>query len=180
MAVTIRKSVESDLPALLDIYNHEVEHGVATFDLKPLTLEERAVWFYEHNKENHPLITAELDGKPVGYASLSSFSSKAAYHSTVELSIYVAPDCRGHRIGTLLMEAILNLAKEDPETHLVVSLITGVNEPSIALHKKYGFKYVGTIHESGKKFAVFCGCKGKHLHPFRQNFREVFFASPSR
>ena len=34
MAVTIRKSVESDLPALLDIYNHEVEHGVATFDLK--------------------------------------------------------------------------------------------------------------------------------------------------
>ena len=46
MAVTIRKSVESDLPALLDIYNHEVEHGVATFDLKPLTLEERAVWFY--------------------------------------------------------------------------------------------------------------------------------------
>ena len=32
MAVTIRKSVESDLPALLDIYNHEVEHGVATFD----------------------------------------------------------------------------------------------------------------------------------------------------
>lgn len=39
MAVTIRKSVESDLPALLDIYNHEVEHGVATFDLKPLTLE---------------------------------------------------------------------------------------------------------------------------------------------
>ena len=55
MAVTIRKSVESDLPALLDIYNHEVEHGVATFDLKPLTLEERAVWFYEHNKENHPL-----------------------------------------------------------------------------------------------------------------------------
>lgn len=91
MAVTIRKSVESDLPALLDIYNHEVEHGVATFDLKPLTLEERAVWFYEHNKENHPLITAELDGKPVGYASLSSFSSKAAYHSTVELSIYVAP-----------------------------------------------------------------------------------------
>ena len=152
MAVTIRKSVESDLPALLDIYNHEVEHGVATFDLKPLTLEERAGWFYEHNKENHPLITAELDGKPVGYASLSSFSSKAAYHSTVELSIYVAPDCRGHRIGTLLMEAILNLAKEDPETHLVVSLITGVNEPSIALHKKYGFKYVGTIHESGKKF----------------------------
>lgn len=28
----IRKAQEADLPALLDIYNYEVEHGTATFD----------------------------------------------------------------------------------------------------------------------------------------------------
>lgn len=31
----IRKTEKRDLPALLAIYNHEVEHGVATLDLHP-------------------------------------------------------------------------------------------------------------------------------------------------
>ena len=37
----IRKAVYSDLKDLLDIYNYEVEHGVATLDLNPKTLESK-------------------------------------------------------------------------------------------------------------------------------------------
>ena len=39
----IRPALETDLPRLLEIYNEEVEHGTATFDTKPLSLEERLV-----------------------------------------------------------------------------------------------------------------------------------------
>ena len=41
----IRKAKKEDLKELLDIYNYEVEHGVATFDLETKTLEEREEWF---------------------------------------------------------------------------------------------------------------------------------------
>ncbi|MCG5030105.1 N-acetyltransferase family protein [Mesosutterella sp. OilRF-GAM-744-9] len=154
--MNIRRAVQADLPKLLEIYNYEVINGVATFDTEPFTLAQRQPWFDAHNVANHPLIVAEVNGVPAGYATLSSFNSKAAYDSTVELSIYVDQACRGKHVGRELMSAILDLAREDSRTHRVVSIITGTNEASIALHKKFGFRYAGTITEAGFK-------KGRYL-----------------
>lgn len=148
----IRAAVQADLPKLLEIYNYEVKNGVATFDTEPLTLEERQPWFDAHNVANHPLIVAEIGGVPAGYASLSAFNPKDAYASTVELSVYVDPERRGQGIGRAMTEALLETARQDPRTHRVISLITGSNEASISLHKKLGFRYVGTITEAGYKF----------------------------
>ena len=74
--ISIRVAEQADLPALLQIYNEEVLHGTATFDLHPKTLAERQVWFDQHNQDNHPLLTAELDGTIAGYASLSAYAEK--------------------------------------------------------------------------------------------------------
>ena len=41
--ISIRVAEQADLPALLQIYNEEVLHGTATFDLHPKTLAERQV-----------------------------------------------------------------------------------------------------------------------------------------
>ena len=147
----IRRAEERDLPELLAIYNYEVVNGVATFDMQPKTLEERMVWFKEHNVGNHPLIVAEVEGKVAGYASLSAYRLKEAYVSTVELSIYVGEGHRGKGLATILMREILELAKADERIHLVVSVITGENEPSVKLHEKYGFTYCGRVHQVGFK-----------------------------
>lgn len=147
----IRQAIESDLPALLAIYNYEVVNSVATFDLEPKTLEQRRVWFEEHNVGNHPLIVAQEDGKVIGYASLSAYRVKEAYAATVELSIYVDNVHRGKGIATGLMDAILDMARKDESIHLVVSVITGENEASVKLHEKYGFTYCGTVHQVGFK-----------------------------
>ena len=50
----IRIAQEEDVPYLLDIYNYEVLHGEATFDINPRTLSERLDWYYAHNISNHP------------------------------------------------------------------------------------------------------------------------------
>lgn len=147
----IRQAVESDLPALLAIYNYEVVNSVATFDMQPKTLEQRRGWFEEHNVGNHPLIVAEVEGVVAGYASLSAYRVKEAYAATVELSIYVAEGYRGRGIATGLMDAILEMAREDDSIHLVVSVITAENEASVKLHEKYGFTYCGTVHQVGFK-----------------------------
>ncbi|WIM83168.1 GNAT family N-acetyltransferase [Gallibacterium anatis] len=151
----IRPAQQQDLPALLAIYNHEILNGVATFDLQPKSLAERQSWFDEHNKNNHPLFVAEQDGEVLGYASLSRYAEKAAYNSTVELSVYIAPSARRQGIASQLMHAVIDLAKKDNATHLIVSLITGTNQASISLHQKFGFNKVGTLHQVGYKHQQF-------------------------
>lgn len=148
----IRKAEQRDLCRLLDIYNYEVAHGVATLDLAPKTLPEWQSWFDAHNVENHPLFVAEENGQVTGYASLSSYREKEAYRSTVELSIYIHPEHRRKGVAGALMAFILDAARADGSIHTVVSVITTGNEASCRLHEKFGFTFCGTIREVGMKF----------------------------
>lgn len=148
----IRPAHINDLPALVDIYNFEVVNGTATFDTEPVTIETRRAWFDAHNHDNHPLWVAEIDGRVVGYVSLSTFNPKAAYAGSVELSLYVHQDFRGQGVGKKLAQSILEWAKADATTHRVYSLVTSSNAASKALHQKLGFRFVGTITEAGRKF----------------------------
>lgn len=150
----IRKAEEKDLRELLDIYNYEVEHGVATWDLHPKTMAEWERWFAAHNVGSHPLLVADV-GHVAGYASLSSYREKEAYCSTAELSVYVAKNDQGKGVATALMEAILQMARADGCIHMVVSVITAGNEASRRLHHKFGFSYCGTMRELGMKFGKY-------------------------
>ena len=71
--MTIRKAERKDIEALLEIYNHEVVHGVSTLDINPRTSEQWTAWYENHNIRNHPLIVAEDNGTLTGYAPLSSY-----------------------------------------------------------------------------------------------------------
>lgn len=148
----IRVAEKRDVPALMDIYNYEVLHGTATFDTEERSLEDRLEWFEQHNVGNHPLYVAELDGKAVGYVSLSEYRSKDAYRATVELSLYVSPDYRRRGIARRLMAEILDWARECPDIHTVVSVITDGNEASQKLHREFGFEDGGRLREVGVKF----------------------------
>ena len=146
----IRNAEERDLPDILEIYNYEVLHGVATLDLNEKTLDDRKMWFLAHTG-SHRIIVAEIDGKAVGYASLSPYREKEAYKSTVELSIYVNVNYRRQGIAKALMRDILEIARNDKLLHTVVSVITSGNEASEKLHKDFGFTYCGTLREVGFK-----------------------------
>ena len=161
--MVVRTALLKDLTEILNIYNYEVENGISTLDLHKKTYDEQKVWFDEHNKENHPLIVAETDNKIAGYASLSPYRSKEAYKSTVELSVYISPDFRNMGVATCLMEKIIELAKSDPNTHTIVSVITSGNAASCALHEKFGFTFCGTIKRVGKKFGKFLDIDNYYL-----------------
>lgn len=169
--IRIRPGIRADIPVLLEIYNYEVLHGMATLDIHPRTMEQWEEWFNEHGKENHPLLVAEIEddeaqqgaGRIAGYATLSSYRTKEAYASTVELSVYIAPDFRRRGVASRLMEEILKLAREDERTHLVVSVITSGNEASAALHNKFGFTFAGNIPEAGVKFGEYQGIDQYYL-----------------
>lgn len=154
-AAVIRRGRREDVPVLLDIYNHEVENGVATLDLEPRTLEQWTAWFDSHQNDLHPLFVAELDGHPVGYTTLSPYRPKDAYRSTAELSVYVSPEARGRGLANALLDALIGHARASEEIHLIVSVITGNNAASMALHERYGFKKCGAVHEAGFKMGCY-------------------------
>ena len=102
-------------------------------------------------------------GRIAGYATLSPYRAKEAYAATVELSVYISPACRRQGVATRLMEEILKFAREDENTHLVVSVITSGNKASEALHDKFGFTFAGNIPEAGVKFGEYLGIDNYYL-----------------
>ncbi|MDD2979884.1 MAG: GNAT family N-acetyltransferase [Hespellia sp.] len=153
--MNIRKAELEDLEELLEIYNYEVEHGVATLDLQPKSLRAWRRWFDAHNVNNHPLIVAEIDQHVAGYATLSAYRTKEAYETTVELSVYIGEKYRKQGVATALMAIILEKARMDSTIHTVISVITSGNEASVKLHERYGFTYCGTMHEVGFKMGAY-------------------------
>ena len=150
--VLIRPAKEADIPYLRDIFNYEIENTTVIFDIHPKTTENRMEWLRAHNCDNHPLIVAELDGRAVGYASLSPYRIYEAYRETVELSVYVDRNYRGRGIAKKLLQSILDDARNRSDIHTVISVITGDNEVSIRLHEQFGFTCCGTMREVGRKF----------------------------
>lgn len=154
---TIRRAEQRDLCRLKEIYNEAVVHSTATFDLEPKDDADRQAWFDAHQGRYILLVYETECGEVVGYASLSRFHDRAAYDTTVELSIYLHPDFRGQHIGRQLMQTVLGYAWQRDDIETVVSLITSENAASIHLHEALGFSYCGQIRNVGIKF-------GKRLH----------------
>jgi L-amino acid N-acyltransferase len=146
----IRPATEADQPAIMEIYNHAVEHTTATFDTEKRSIEKQLEWFRNH-KFNHPVIVSEADGVITGWASLSPWSDRKAYSETVEVSVYVHHDHRGKGIGKKLLE-IITLEGKRVKNHTILSRISAGNEISIHIHEQIGYRHIGVMKEVGMKF----------------------------
>jgi len=148
--VEIRLVERRDAEGVRVIYNHYVAESTALFDLVPRTLGAQIQWIDEHSG-GHPAVVAVVEGRVVGFGSLTAFRSRPAYATTVEDSVYLLPGFEGRGIGRRLLEKLVALA-EAHGFHTVIARISGGNEASIALHEACGFELVGVEREVGRKF----------------------------
>jgi len=106
-SVQVRPATDDDVPRLTEIYNHYILTTPATFDIEPFTVEQRREWFSHYSDTGpHRVLVAEVDGLVTGMAWSSAFRPKRAYETTVETSIYCAPEATGMGIGVVLYEAL--------------------------------------------------------------------------
>ncbi len=150
--VMVRPALRTDLARLTEIYNHYVVTTPITFDLAPYKVEERANWFDEHNDgARYRLFVAQEGGRVLGYAGTGRFRDKAAYDTTVEATIYCAPEATRRGIGKIIYRALFDaLGNED--INRIVAGITLPNDISIKLHERFGFTKVGVFSGNGRKF----------------------------
>jgi phosphinothricin acetyltransferase len=148
--LVLRPATAADLPALADIYNHEVLHSVATFDVEPQPPELFADRVSSTRPGDHVLVAQE-GGQVIGMAYAATYRPRPAYDGTRETSVYLAAGARGRGLGRALYDELLARVDADG-IHVCLAVIAQPNEASEALHAAVGFERVGTLSEVGRKF----------------------------
>lgn len=148
----VRAGSEQDLDAINEIYNGYVQETHFTFDIEPITLDARREWFSHYaTTGRHRLLVATSHDALIGFASSGRFRPKTAYETSVETSIYLAPDAVGRGAGSKLYGELFG-ALEGEDVHRAYAGISLPNPASIALHERFGFKRVAHFTEQGRKF----------------------------
>src|SRR6266404_5346632 len=140
----IRDALESDLPAIIGIFNATVSTRTVTAELEPTTVEARLPWFREHSPDEYPFWVAESDGRIVGWLDFKKFLPRCAYRGTAEISVYVDEKFRRRGVARRLLEEAISRA---PCLGIMtfVGLIFAHNEPSLKLFERLGFKRWGLL-----------------------------------
>lgn len=151
VAFMIRHAEPADLPAITDIYNEAGVATTASYDLAPVSVEQRAEWFAALGARNYPVLVLESEQMVVGYASYGAYRDRAGYDHTVEHSIYLKREFRSNGGGKALMGELIRLAKE-ADLHVMLGLVDAENEASLSFHRGLGFEEVARMPEVGRKF----------------------------
>lgn len=140
----IREMQKDDWEQMKCIYMQSIEKGNVTFTTDCPTYEE---WDEAHIKECRYVY--ELDGKVVGYTMIAPTSKREAYRGVVELSIFVDNKYLHQGIGTKMLTTLCE-ETEKRGYWTLYSAIFSVNEASISLHQKCGFRIIGTRENIAK------------------------------
>ncbi|WP_406437652.1 GNAT family N-acetyltransferase [Streptomyces sp. NBC_01613] len=148
--VTVRPARRGDAEAVRAIRNHAIEQSTALWTQSPQTPAEGAAWLASHLERGSAFV-AEAAGEVAGFAVYGPWRELDGYRHTVEDSVYVREGRHGLGIGSTLMAALIDAAREAGH-HVVIADIEAGNTASIRLHERFGFHHVGTVPEVGTKF----------------------------
>jgi L-amino acid N-acyltransferase YncA len=147
MKLLIREATESDLPAIVEIYNQSIPAGWSTADTRPIAVAERVEWFRKFDPARLPIWVAEAEGRVVATAYLSSFyAGRPAYDATAEVSVYVATAAHRQGIGRRLKEFVIGECPRLGITTLL-SMHFDHNEATRRINTRLGFEQMGHLTE---------------------------------
>lgn len=147
----IRDARDDDLPEILAIHNDAVLTTTAIWNSTPVDLDDRRAWLVARRAAGYPVLVAERNGVVAGYASFGDWRAWEGYRFTVENSIYIRADQRGHGLGSALLGPLVEAA-DALGKHVMVAGIEASNDASIRLHRRHGFDQVAHFREVGQKF----------------------------
>lgn len=134
----IREMNEHDSLRVLEIYKMGLDTKNATFETEvPLWSD----WNLKHHK--HSRFVYVDNDTILGWAALTPVSSRKVYEGVAEVSVYIDIDFLRKGIGSALMEKVI-LSSEEQGIWTLYSSVFSENTATIELHKKYGFRVVGT------------------------------------
>jgi L-amino acid N-acyltransferase YncA len=142
---------EGHLEEVTAIYNYFVENTTVSFHTEPITSDEMRESVMSGSSKYPTYIISQGDSI-VGFVLLGQHKKKQAYNSSVEVTIYLKPDCVGEGIGGKALAFIEQIARTN-RFHALVASICAENERSKYLfEKKNGYSQCAHFKEIGFKF----------------------------
>jgi phosphinothricin acetyltransferase len=145
----IRPAREADNAQIAAIWNLEAIGTTATTDTEPRSPRAQQAWLAAHG-DAYPALVAAVGDEILGFGALAPYRPKPSYARTVEDSVYVKAGWRGKGIGGLILDALVEHARER-DHHSVIARIIADNEASRRLHERHGFVRVGHEREAAFK-----------------------------
>lgn len=94
----------------------------------------------ENASSEDVILVCELDGRIAGSCEMFRKTLRKTFHRA-ELSIGNLKDCWGLGIGTIMLQELIQIAKEREITQLELNVFEG-NERAVKLYEKFGFEAV--------------------------------------
>ena len=153
--IKIRTAVETDAPAIAEIYRPYVEETVYTFETVPPD-GPAFIRRLQETQPDFPWLAAERDGRLLGYAYASRAFARAAYDWAADLSIYLREEARGCGLGRALYQVLEGMLKKQGY-HVLYGLVTSENESSCRFHESMGYRLAATMPFCGFKHGRWLG-----------------------
>ncbi|MGW7411024.1 N-acetyltransferase family protein [Streptomyces sp. NPDC054863] len=134
---------------VLAIYQAGIDEGHATFETAA------PAWdaFDAAKLPAHRFAALDDAGTVLGWAAVSRVSERSAYAGVVEHSVYVHPRARGRGVAAVLLEALIG-STEAAGIWTVQAGIFPENTASLAVHRRAGFRVIGTRERIGRHHGV--------------------------
>lgn len=133
----IRAARVTDADDIQAIYAPIVEHTIISFEEVPPSIDEMARRIKETSRD-YPYLVAEQGDVFAGYAYASQHRTRAAYRSSVDVTVYIAEAARRSGVGQALYAELLP-ALGARGSHAAFAGIALPNPGSVALHERVGF-----------------------------------------
>jgi phosphinothricin acetyltransferase len=153
-SVLIADATEADMAQVQRIYAHHVLHGRASFEEEPPPLAEMLARRAKVLDHGLPYLAAKdaHDDRVLGYAYATPYRPRRAYRFTVEDSVYMAEGEQGRGIGRLLLQGVIERCEAAGFRQMIAIIGDGANNAgSVGLHRRCGFRRVGTFRDVGFK-----------------------------
>lgn len=150
----IREYRREDLKGVTDIINWYIANSSANFEYTEIDTAEMGRRVEEILAGGYPFYVYESDGVVAGYCYAHQWKGRAAYHLTVESTIYLHPDHLGRGVGRRMMERLISDCRALGYEAMIADITVG-NTSSEHLHERLGFRKVSHFERVGHKFGNF-------------------------
>lgn len=145
----------SDAKDIADIYNYYIDNTTVTYETELVSVDEMARRI-EQISATYPYFVYEDKGKVLGYCYAHPWRTRAAYLHTLETTIYLEHGAKHQGIGSLMLNHLVELCKEQGY-HALIACATDENEESKVFHERLGFRQVAHYEQVGWKFNRWIG-----------------------
>jgi len=143
--IAIRNLVNTDWAAVREIYAQGIATGDATLET---AAPEWEIWDRSHTAA-HRYVAISETGEIAGWTALTPVSGRCVYAGVAEVSVYVAAEYRGMRVGDTLLKHLIAESEKSGYWTLQAGIFNE-NNASMKLHQTNGFRVIGYRENIGK------------------------------